>query len=69
MVILLGKLILEGEDFRGARTNERLSMHLNCNSSDIILTNFNISFLCQLGEKKKCSFGQVQAPSQSILDI
>lgn len=55
MVNSLGKTILGGEDCRGARANERLYMHLNCSSSDIILTNVNISFLSQLGKKKKKS--------------
>lgn len=54
----LGKIILEGENFRGARTSERRSIQLNCSSSDIILTNFNISFLSQLKKKKKRALGR-----------
>jgi len=46
----LRKFILEGENIRGARISERITMHLNCSSSDIILTDFNISFPVTAGK-------------------
>lgn len=54
----LAKIILEGENFRGTRNNESFWMHLNCSSSDIILTNFSISFPSQLKKKKTQALGR-----------